>query len=476
MGARELFLEPGDEGAATPIWLVGEAKSASLAKRVGEFLESAQVRWVGATQFRGKAGEHLLIPAGDGSVACVLLGTGRGEFLDPCGPNELGLGRLASALPKGNYKVASQLSDGHLAAVSWGLGAYKFARYKKGTNARRPRLTVPETVDLEAVVSEVDSVWLGRDLINTTAADLGPEELEKAVRDLGSAFGAVVSAVCGDDLIGKNFPMIHAVGRASPREPRLVELNWSPKKTDRKTKSVTLVGKGICFDTGGLNLKPGAGMLLMKKDMGGAATALTLGRMIMASGLNVKLRILIAAGENSVSGDAYRPSDVLVSRSGQTVEIGNTDAEGRLVLADALSYADEDAPDVLLSLATLTGSARVALGPDLPALFTDDDSFAAEISQCGEKIGDPVWRLPLWEGYDRRIDSAVADMKNVSNGPFAGAITAALFLKRFVAKSKCFAHVDLYGWVPKSRALGPKGGEPMTARAIFRALSGRVSV
>ena len=260
--------------------------------------------------------------------------------------------------------------------------------------------------------------------------------------------------------------MIHAVGRASDRPPRLIDLTWGKATAPR----VTLVGKGICFDTGGLDLKPASAMLIMKKDMGGAAAALALAHLVMSSGLEVRLRVLIPAAENSVSGSAFRPGDVLMSRAGKTVEIGNTDAEGRLVLADALSLADEEQPDILISFATLTGAARVALGPELPPLFTDDDAFADEIAAAGNKVGDPVWRMPFWTSYEPLLDSAVADMNNVSDGPFAGSVTAALFLRRFVAKARRFAHFDIYGWRPAAKALGPKGGEVQAVRALFEVL------
>ncbi len=476
MEAREVFADSTDDGTATPIWLVSEGRGADIVKDIQGELSKAQTHWIAASTFCGKAGSHLIVPAEDGSVACVLLGTGKGAFHEPCGSVELNIGRLPRVLPKGVYRIGSKLRKSELAAVAWGLGAYQFARYKSKSSVRDVKLVVKRKADRAAALNEVASVWMARDLINTPASDLGPDELETAARKLGDAYGAKVTSVCGDELIDQNFPMIHAVGRASSRQPRLIELNWSPGNNDQDLMNVTLVGKGICFDTGGLNLKLGAGMLLMKKDMGGAATVLALGQMIMAAKLKVRLRVLIAAAENSVSGNAFRPSDILMARNGKSVEIGNTDAEGRLVLADALSYADEDSPDLLISMATLTGSARVALGPDLPAFFSNDDAFAERVAKYGGEIGDPIWQMPFWEGYDGKLESNVADMKNVSDGPFAGAITAALFLKRFVAQAKCFAHVDLYGWSSKTRALGPKGGEPMTARAIFRVLQERVSV
>jgi len=309
-------------------------------------------------------------------------------------------------------------------------------------------------------------VWLGRDLINTPASDLGPAELEAAARALALRHGADVSSVVGDALIDQGCRLIHAAGRASTGAPRLVDIRWGRKGAAK----VTLVGKGITFDTGGLDIKPSSGMLLMKKDMGGAATALALGHMVMGQKLDVELRILLPIAENSIAGNAFRPSDVVRSREGRTVEIGNTDAEGRLVLADALSLADEDDPGTVLVFATLMGAARVALGPDLPALFTDDDRFALAVAEAGLACGDPVWRMPLWPGYERHLDSDVADMNNVYDAPFAGAITAALFLRRFARKARRFAHFDLYGWRPQPRPLGPKGGEPQTARAVFAAL------
>jgi leucyl aminopeptidase len=333
-----------------------------------------------------------------------------------------------------------------------------------------PQLKLARGADPARVQAIVDGVWLGRDLINTPASDLGPEELEEAVRQLARRHGASVNSVIGDDLKAKNFPMIHAVGRASPRPPRLIDMTWG--RAD--APSVTLVGKGICFDTGGLDIKPASAMLLMKKDMGGAAAAVALAHMTMANRLGVRLRVLIPAADNSVAGNALRPGDVLTSRAGKTVEIGNTDAEGRLVLADALALADEERPDTLLCFATLTGAARVALGPELPAFYTDDDGFAGAIAAAGDRVGDPVWRMPFWSGYEASLDSQVADMNNVSEGPFAGSVTAALFLRRFVKGARRFAHFDIYGWRPAAKPLGPKGGEVQAARAMFEVLRERI--
>ncbi|HXF54152.1 MAG TPA: leucyl aminopeptidase family protein, partial [Hyphomicrobiaceae bacterium] len=305
-----------------------------------------------------------------------------------------------------------------------------------------------------------------RDLINTPANDMGPAELEEAARAIGARHGARVTSIIGDALIEANFPMIHAVGRASSRPPRLIDVTWGRSDAAK----VTVVGKGICFDTGGLDIKPSSAMLLMKKDMAGAATALALAAMIMGLKLDVRLRVLIPAAENSIAGNAFRPRDVLKTRAGISVEVGNTDAEGRLVLADALTLADAEAPDTLLTFSTLTGAARVALGAELPALYTDEDAFAAQIIAAGDSVGDPVWRMPFWKGYARQLDSDVADMGNVSDSPMAGSIIAALFLRRFVTRATRFAHFDIYGWRTAAAPLGPKGGEPQGARTALAVL------
>jgi leucyl aminopeptidase len=460
--AADAFIAEDAEAAETPIWLV--EKGAPLETIP---LDEAQRGWVAAAGFKGAAKQHLLVPAADGRLAGVLLGIGEpGAAAEPSGPPELLLGQLAQALPPGLYRLASKVQDATLAAIAWGLGAYRYSRYKNADAATPAQLRMPEGVDRGAVLNSVYAVWQGRDLINTPACDMGPAELEAAARALAARHGANVTVIAGDDLLAQNFPMIHAVGRASSRAPRLIDLAWGREGAP----TVTLIGKGICFDTGGLDLKPASGMLLMKKDMGGAATALTLGHMIMGQKLDVRLRILIPAAENSVSGNAFRPGDILQSRGGRTVEVGNTDAEGRLVLADAIALADEEAPDSMFVFATLTGAARVALGPDVPAFFSDDEKLATALTGLSAKIGDPVWRLPLWPGYDGKLDSTIADMNNVWDAPFAGAIVAALFLKRFVKRARRFAHFDLYGWRPSATPLGPKGGEPQAARAVFALL------
>ncbi len=467
----EDVFEAAPTDTAVPIHLVRSADGVSAVPG----LDSRSRAWLEASGFQSSTSrKQALVPGADGSISAVALSVGNGRSGDPCGPSELLVGQLASSVPAGIYKLENEEADITLAAIAWGLGAYRFRRYKTAAAAdKAARLVVPKSVDARSVKSIVEAIWLGRDLINTPASDLGPEELEQEVRELAARHGAEVAVTSGEALLAQNFPMIHAVGRASSRAPRLIDLTWSKPDCRADAPRVTLVGKGICFDTGGLDIKPSSGMLLMKKDMGGAATAMALGHMIMAHGLDVRLRILIPAAENSISGDAFRPSDVLVSRAGLMVEVGNTDAEGRLVLADALSLADEESPDTLLCFATLTGACRVALGAELPGLFCDDDALARDVEAAGLAIGDPLWRLPMWPGYDRNLDSDVADLGNVSDGPFAGAITAALFLKRFVRKARQFAHVDLYGWRPAARPLGPKGGEPQSARAMFRVLSAR---
>jgi leucyl aminopeptidase len=376
---------------------------------------------------------------------------------DPFAP-----GRLAASLPAGDYALTGDVGEPGLAALGWLLSAYRFERYRKPKPVSG-RLVLPVGVDGEELTNLAESTALARDLVNTPANDLGPAEIEAAVRALGEAFGAEVTSIVGDDLLAGNFPMIHAVGRASPRAPRLIDLRWGQEGDPL----LTLVGKGVAFDTGGLNLKPDASMLLMKKDMGGAAAAIAAARMIMQAKLRVRLRLLVPAVENAVSGSAFRPGDVLASRKGLRVEIGNTDAEGRLILADALALADEEAPELLIDYATLTGAARVALGPDLPPFYTHDEGLAAEIARLGMAMNDPVWRLPLWPAYDALLDSKVAELNHISGGPFAGSVTAALFLNRFVEKATSYAHFDIYGWNAATKPGRPEGGECQGARLTY---------
>lgn len=471
-GPEAVLAGADNKKKSIPIWL---ARDAGWEREAG--LSEAQKAWVVAHGFKGAARKHLLLPAADGTLSGAVLGVGEdrpaGLPVDPMSRPELAVGALPGLLPPGLYHLATGVADAELAVVAWGLGAYRFNRYKSANGAAAPaQLKTPRGVDLARACAIIEAVWLGRDLINTPASDLGPQELEDAARRLAERHGADVSSIVGDELLARNFPMIHAVGRASNRAPRLIDLTWG----QAGARQVTLVGKGISFDTGGLDIKPASAMLIMKKDMGGAAAALALGHMVMAAKLDVRLRVLIPAAENSIAGNAFRPGDVLASRAGKTVEIGNTDAEGRLVLADALALADEERPDLIASFATLTGAARVALGPDLPPFFTDDDALAGDIAAAGNRVGDPVWRMPFWAGYEASLDSPVADMNNVSDGPFAGSVTAALFLRRFVKQARRYAHFDIYGWRPAPKPLGPKGGEPNAARAMFEMLraAGRI--
>lgn len=465
--AGEIFADGKASDQDVPIWLLAKGAGPNASG-----LDPIARKWLAVQNFTGGAKKSVVLPGPDGALGGVALGMGEGNCGEPSGPSELLVGSLPPVLPPNTFRIASALGAPELAAIAWGLGAYKFSRYaEKGGGRSQPILRLPEGADARRVVTTVEAVWFGRDLINTPASDMGPAEIEDAVRALGKLHDARVTSIRGDDLLTANFPMIHAVGRASPRPPRLIDLTWGPQDAPK----ITLVGKGITFDTGGLDLKPSNAMLLMKKDMGGAAAALALGHMIMGQKLKCRLRILIPSAENSVSGDAFRPGDVLKSRGGPTVEIGNTDAEGRLVLADALALADEENPESVFVFATLTGAARTALGPDLPAFFTDDDAFAGRLTRVAAAIGDPVWRLPLWEGYNRHLDSDIADMNNVWESPFAGAITAALFLRRFVKNARRFTHFDLYGWRTAARPLGPKGGEPQAARAVMEMLREELS-
>jgi leucyl aminopeptidase len=454
-----VFVRGADAAAATPVWLVDG--TAGLAAEDG--ILAAHRRWLETLGFNGAPRKFALLPGADAKLGGAVLGIGAGGSGEPCGPSELLAGLLPGLLPSGTYRLAGRYAASDTAALAFGLGAYRYRSYKSDTAPEQARLVLSAGANEKRLAAVIEGVALARDLINTPASDMGPEELEAAARLLSDRHGTSFSSIVGDALLTANFPMIHAVGRASAREPRLVDMSWGRVGAP----TVTLIGKGVCFDTGGLDIKPSASMLLMKKDMGGAAAALGLAHMIMSLGLDVRLRVLLAIAENAVGGNAFRPGDVLTSRAGRTVEIGNTDAEGRLVLADALSLASEETPELMVSFATLTGAARVALGPDLPPLFCDDDLLAAEISTAGLRTGDPVWRMPFWPGYERTLDSEVADMNNVSDGPFAGAVTAALFLRRFAGKTGKYVHLDIYGWRPAPRALGPKGGEPQSIRAML---------
>jgi leucyl aminopeptidase len=431
-----------------------------------ELAASPYAGWARTAGFTAAAGSVLLVPGGAGGVGEALFGLGKRDAADR---NPLLAGRLATGLPAGTFALASGFDDLELATIAFGLGAYRFTRYRAASD-EPPRLAVSGQVDVARVMRIVEGVTLARDLINTPANDLGPAELAEAAREQAGRHGAVFNEIRGDDL-ATDFPLIHAVGRAAvaSRAPRLVEVTWG----DPGHPKITLVGKGVCFDTGGLDIKTSAGMLLMKKDMGGAANVLGLAHMIMDARLPVRLRVLIPAVENAIAGAAFRPGDILQSRKGTTVEIGNTDAEGRLVLADALTFGGEDSPDLMIDLATLTGAARVALGPDLPAFFTRDDALAAEVLRNAAGAADPAWRLPLWLPYFAMLDSKVADINNAGSTPFAGSITAALFLSKFVAESTPWIHGDIFAWNPSAKPGKPEGGEAQLIRALYDMLEDR---
>ena len=423
--------------------------------------------WVTATGFKGKLGTHSLVPDTSGRIGMVLAGWGTPDVR---GRGRFHLAKLAASLPAGTYHLEGAWTDHEEAALGWLLAGYKFRRYKKkGSTAQRALLHPPAEISPDRISTIANATALTMDLINTPANDMGPDELEVAVRDLAEHFGAELAVTSGDALLSENFPMIHCVGRASDKEPRLLDLRHGPTSAPK----VTLVGKGVCFDTGGLNLKPGSSMALMKKDMGGAATTIGLAAMILGLKLPIRLRLLVPAVENSVSAGAFRPGDVLTSRKGLTVEVNNTDAEGRLVLADALALADEEKPDVLVSMATLTGAARVALGPDIPPFYATDDQLAADIATASKRVADPLWRMPYWDPYEGMIEPAIADLDNAPSGGFAGSITAALFLRRFVEQTKSYAHFDIYGWTPSARPARPKGGACQGARALLDMLETR---
>ncbi|MGJ8626941.1 MAG: leucyl aminopeptidase family protein [Sulfitobacter sp.] len=422
----------------------------------------ATKNWVEAHDFAGRLGQALTIRDQAGNPLLAVVGYGsvatrkRGRFA---------LAGAAPKLPKGVYRIMDGVPRDQLAneALGWLLSSYTFDRYRSQSKLTA-RLVAPDEVEAHLIETLVAGEMLTRDLINTPAADMGPPDLEQAARDLADQHGASIHVIVGDDLLAQNFPMIHAVGRAADRAPRLIDMQWGDKGP-----TLTLVGKGVCFDTGGLNLKPAASIGLMKKDMGGAAAVLGLAHMIMATGLKVQLRVLIPAVENSVSGNAFRPQDILTSRKGLTVEINNTDAEGRLVLADALALADEGEPDQIISMATLTGAARVAVGPDLAPYFSDDPNFVQSLEQAAATHADPVWRMPFHDPYEAMIEPGIADLDNAPKGGFAGCITAALFLRRFVSSS-AYAHFDIYGWQPSDAPARAKGGVGQATRALYAAL------
>lgn len=444
-----------------------QAKSLHLVRRedLADWLATlpeAERKWLEAAGFKASAGEVVLVPGPDGVHAAA---GGLGSAKDQ-GRNRFIAASVRSQLPEGDWDFVTTLIGDELdeASLGWLLAGYRFDRYASvpgPTASLRP----PSGVDAKRLERIAAGEALVRDLINTPASDMGPDELETAARDLAKAQGASIEVTTGEDLLAANHPMIHTVGRASNRAPRLIDMRWGTSGP-----KITLVGKGVCFDTGGLNLKPGASMGLMKKDMGGAANVLGLAHMLMAGGAEVQLRVLIPAVENSVAGEAFRPGDILNSRKGLTVEINNTDAEGRLVLGDALALADEETPDLIISMATLTGAARVAVGPDLAPYYATDDGDAQTLEAAAKVARDPVWRMPFWEPYEPMIEPGIADLDNAPKGGFAGSITAALFLKRFVTDTPRYIHFDVYGWNPSAAPGRPKGGVGQGIRALYEVL------
>jgi leucyl aminopeptidase len=448
------------DAPATPIHAIRTSEWSQWIERHSETLR----RMAAAHDFQAQNARILMVPATDGAIERVLFGVG-----DKANVNVMGA--LAQHLPSGDYRIAfapREFATTQI-AIAWGLGAYAFDRYKKRKRPA-PNLAPPEGADMAEAARLVSASWLARDLVNTPTNDMGPEALHAAAKAVADTHGAEFEAIVGDELLEQNYPLIHAVGRAAAQAPRLLHLSWGDVSAPR----LAIVGKGVTFDTGGLDIKPSAGMRMMKKDMGGAAHALALAQIVMEAKLNVRLDLFLPVVENSISGDAFRPGDVIASRKGLTVEIDNTDAEGRLILADALTRACEDKPALLLDFATLTGAARVALGPDIPPFYSNDDALAAEFAQAASETSDPIWRMPLWDAYDGDMDSPIADLKNAGDGAFAGSIYAALFLRKFV-NAGAWAHFDIFAWAPREKPARPSGGEAQALRASWHVLKGRFS-
>lgn len=435
----------------------------------GQALEGRVAAWAKANDFTGKAGQLLLVADAAGDVAEALFGIG--ERFEP-----MSLRGLAPRLPAGDWQLDASLSsdEAQLAAVAFLLGTYRFDRYKARPDKAQARLVAGSGVDIDLANRIAGACALTREMVDTPAQDMGPLQIETIAREIAGENGATFKVVVGQDLLDENYPAVHAVGRAAidGRAPRVIELGWNMERTDLPL--LALVGKGVVFDTGGLDLKGAAGMRNMKKDMGGAAHALSLGRLLMQSGLKARVVVLVAAVENAVSGDSFRPGDILSSRKGLSIEIGNTDAEGRLILADILTRAGEHNPDLTIDFATLTGAARIALGPELPPLYTADDALAHEVAEAARTVNDPLWRMPLWAGYSASIDSELADVRNDSAAwAQAGSMTAALFLQKFAPTSGSWVHMDVFAWNPRQRPGYPEGGEAQTLRAWNHYLTGR---
>lgn len=454
--SHPLLVAAEDAAGAVPIRFVGPTDA----------LDGAVRGWAELNGFEGKAGQLLVVPGGEG-IAAVLAGTG--DRFDPMSARG-----LSARLPGGLYRLELQPDEAAKATLAFLLGAYVFDRYKARPDKAPVRLVAPEGLDVAETARIAAACALAREMVDTPAADMGPLQIETIAREIAESAGATLIVTEGEALLEENYPAVHAVGRAAAphRAPRLIEIGWKLDRTDLPL--VALVGKGVVFDTGGLDLKPAAGMRNMKKDMGGSAHALALGRLVMQADLPVRLVVIVAAVENAVSADAFRPGDILNSRKGLTIEIGNTDAEGRLILADALTRAGEHAPDLTLDFATLTGAARIALGPELPPLYTDDEDLAAGLLAAGSEVGDPLWRMPLWAGYRSALDTEIADIKNDSSAwAQAGSVTAALFLQRFAPTTGAWAHMDIFAWNPRARPGYPEGGEAQAIRACYALLKRR---
>ena len=452
-----------------PDLLTAEAVGAIPVRFVGPDVpvDAALRGWADANGFKGKPGQLLVAPDGLGGIAAILVGVG--DAFDPMAARA-----LPARLPAGLYRLEAGPDDARRAALAFLLGAYVFDRYKAKPDRDKVRLVAPESLDVEAALRIASACALAREMIDTPAADMGPLQIETIAREIAAASGATIAVTTGDALLEDNYPAVHAVGRAAAphRAPRVIEIGWNLDRADLPL--VALVGKGVVFDSGGLDIKAAAGMRNMKKDMGGSAHALALGRLVMQSNLPVRLVVLVAAVENAISADAFRPGDILNSRKGLTIEIGNTDAEGRLILADILTRVGEHSPDLTLDFATLTGAARIALGPDLPPLYSDDEALAADLLEAGRAVGDPLWRMPLWPGYRAALDTEIADLRNDSAGwAQAGSVTAALFLQRFAPTTGVWAHMDIFAWNPRARPGWPEGGEAQALRACFEMLGRR---
>ncbi|WP_455478794.1 leucyl aminopeptidase family protein [Bartonella sp. B10] len=433
-----------------PIFLVNPKIIADLS------LDASTKTWMKINDFTGKAGQILFIPHQNGQLKKILFGIGNGDE-----PFITGL--LAKQLPPGNWHLEGPAANEINSYLGLALGSYQFNRYRRNPSPKALSIYVRNTIDINELQRIYETVFLVRDLINTPANDMNPDTLEKIVYQLGETYNAHTTSIRGDELLTQNFPIIHAVGRASNIAPRLIELHWGQESHPK----ITLVGKGVTFDTGGLDIKSASNMLLMKKDMGGSAHVLGLAKLIMDAKLPFRLRVLIPAIENAISANSYRPGDILQSRKGLSIEVGNTDAEGRLILADALTYGDEESPQFMLCMATLTGAAHIALGPDLPAFYCNDPIWAQQISESAHSVSDPLWQMPLWKPYKEMMSSQIADLNNITGNNFAGSIIAALFLSCFVEKSEYFAHFDLYGWVPKEKPGHPVGGSAQIIRALY---------